>query len=137
MAFAALGRLVELRRGALLHRHGAAYSGFYVLLEGAVEFSRMLPDGRQYVMPYVPPGQLFGLAILLGEEEDDEPGSWWYSCPCGCGHVGRLFVAVDRKPPQTPSWSWTGGKEAATLSPSVHHVGHWHGWLRAGVWESC
>jgi hypothetical protein len=75
-------------------------------------------------------------AILLGEEEED-PGAWWYCCPCGCGHVGRLYVGVVRKPPQSPSWAWTGGKEAATLSPSVHHVGHWHGWLKNGVWESC
>jgi CRP-like cAMP-binding protein len=66
--FAALGRVVHHARGVLLHRHGSPHSRFYVVLEGAVEFSRVLPDGRQYVMPYVPAGQLVGIAALLGKQ---------------------------------------------------------------------
>lgn len=31
-----------------------------------------------------------------------------------------------------PSWSWDGNLERPTLSPSVHHIGHWHGYVRAG-----
>jgi CRP-like cAMP-binding protein len=64
--FARLGRCIERRQGVLLHRRGTVHSGFYVLLQGAVEFSRVLPDGRHYVMPYIPAGQLFGVAALLG-----------------------------------------------------------------------
>lgn len=71
------------------------------------------------------------------DAEADAPTFWWYCCPCGCGHVGRLHVGEATKPAESPSWAWTGGREAATLMPSVHHVGHWHGWLRNGVWESC
>lgn len=56
-----------------------------------------------------------------------------YACPCGCGNVG----ALDFKPAPSPSWQWDGNLDEPTLSPSVHHVGHWHGWLRKGVWESC
>lgn len=30
------------------------------------------------------------------------------------------------------SWEWDGNREKPTLNPSVHHIGHWHGWIRAG-----
>ncbi|TIT40201.1 MAG: hypothetical protein E5W76_17225 [Mesorhizobium sp.] len=56
-----------------------------------------------------------------------------YICPCGCGATGALAF----RPAPSPSWEWDGNEEAPTLSPSVHHVGHWHGYLRAGIWESC
>lgn len=56
-----------------------------------------------------------------------------YVCPCGCGKTGALGF----RPQPSPSWEWDGNQESPTLSPSVHHVGHWHGWLRNGVWESC
>jgi hypothetical protein len=61
------------------------------------------------------------------------PAGMIYSCPCGCGAKGSLNF----RPHASPSWEWDGNTEAPTLSPSVHHVGHWHGWLRNGVWESC
>jgi hypothetical protein len=35
------------------------------------------------------------------------------------------------------SWTWDGNEDAPTLTPSVHHVGAWHGWIRAGRMESC
>lgn len=56
-----------------------------------------------------------------------------YVCPCGCERVGALHF----KPRQSPSWDWDGNRLAPTLTPSVHHVDHWHGWLRAGLWTSC
>jgi hypothetical protein len=66
------------------------------------------------------------------------PGGMLYACPCGCGHMGSLmFRPVPDGFPGHPSWEWDGNMEAPTLSPSVHHVGHWHGFLRNGVWESC
>lgn len=58
-----------------------------------------------------------------------------YSCPCGCGAAGAVRVGENEKPAEAPSWAWTGGKEATTFHPSVHHVGHWHGWLKNGYWE--
>ena len=30
------------------------------------------------------------------------------------------------------SWSWDGNEESPTLSPSLHAVGSWHGWIRNG-----
>ena len=56
-----------------------------------------------------------------------------FNCPCGCGKQRSLsFEAAE-----SPRWQWDGNHDAPTLSPSVHWVGHWHGWLRNGVWESC
>ena len=60
----------------------------------------------------------------------------WYTCPCGCTANGALRVGNGFKPSEQPSWAWNGSLEAPELSPSVHHVGHWHGWLQNGVWRS-
>lgn len=56
-----------------------------------------------------------------------------YICPCGCGATGALAI----RPAPSPSWEWDGQIETITLSPSVHHVGHWHGFLKNGLWVSC
>lgn len=73
----------------------------------------------------------------FGIEETERDGTrMWYMCPCGCGHVGFLRVGRLSKPAKSPSWFWNGSLEEPELSPSVHHIGHWHGWLRGGVWRS-
>lgn len=36
-----------------------------------------------------------------------------------------------------PNWAWDGNEDAPTLSPSIHNIGHWHGFLRNGRFESC
>jgi hypothetical protein len=58
-----------------------------------------------------------------------------FICPCGCGALSPLHF--DNDEPTDPSWTWDGNRQKPTLHPSVHWVGHWHGWLRNGVWESC
>ena len=60
---------------------------------------------------------------------------FWFVCP-GC----RFITAVALRPvvdgsPQ--SWDFDGNIQAPTLSPSINHVGCWHGWLTAGVFRSC
>lgn len=65
--------------------------------------------------------------------DDGSVAGMIYCCPCGCGVTGALAF----RPRPSPSWEWDGNRHAPTLSPSVHHVGHWHGWLRNGIWESC
>ena len=51
-----------------------------------------------------------------------------------------VIINVERpgqeKPP-SPSWSWDGNTEKPTLSPSIHVIGFWHGWLRSGRFVSC
>lgn len=34
---------------------------------------------------------------------------------------------------QGEAWGWDGNEDCPTLTPSIHAVGHWHGWLKAGV----
>ena len=63
----------------------------------------------------------------------NSPAGMNYVCPCGCGALAPLYF----KPEPSPSWHWDGNREQPTLTPSVHHQGHWHGYLKAGVWESC
>lgn len=70
-----------------------------------------------------------------------------FDCPCrqeNCEWGGKIAVAfrnpIDGGPPfpDKTRWERTGDTiETLTLSPSIHCVGHWHGWLRNGVLESC
>lgn len=67
---------------------------------------------------------------------DRYPAGMIFSCPCGCGRQRSLqFRPADE--PERASWQWDGNVESPTLQPSVHWRGHWHGWLRNGVWTSC
>lgn len=69
-----------------------------------------------------------------------------FSCPCGCGaHHGGYFTGGPH------SWGFDGNLEKPTVTGSFgchpnkgrpdEHVGpdgyHWHGHLRAGVFEEC
>jgi hypothetical protein len=47
-----------------------------------------------------------------------------------------LKPARPRKTPDT-AWEFDGNREKPTLTPSVHCHGHWHGFIRAGRYESC
>lgn len=33
-------------------------------------------------------------------------------------------------------WGWDGNEDKPTVEPSIHWVGHWHGFLRQGRLES-
>ena len=74
------------------------------------------------------------------EYRDRSDGSLWgvaFFCPCGCGNESYLPIAGHGHPQE---WEWDGNREAPTLSPSVFNTGmpcQWHGWLRAGEWQSC
>ena len=75
-------------------------------------------------------------SFRVTEADTDGEQTFWYCCPCGCGSLGPLTVGNGFKPKSTPSWHWSGSTDKPTLKPSVHHVGHWHGWLTDGVWRS-
>lgn len=30
------------------------------------------------------------------------------------------------------AWGWDGNEDSPTITPSIHTVGIWHGWVRAG-----
>ena len=76
-------------------------------------------------------------SFRVSTRDSDGWQQFWYCCPCGCGATAPLTVGNKFKPDGGPSWLWDGSTDAPTLSPSVNHVGHWHGFLRRGVWESC
>ncbi len=44
---------------------------------------------------------------------------------------------VDRKNQCDAQWSLSGTRDKPTLSPSLHWVGYWHGWLKDGFLQSC
>jgi len=59
-------------------------------------------------------------------------------CP-GCGTLSALQLRKPSLWPGVPNkdWHWDGDEAAPTLSPSIHHVGCWHGHLKKGRFESC
>jgi len=58
----------------------------------------------------------------------------WVAVPSPC----ETGIAVGRLPVNQPNgWSFDGNRERPTLTPSIHCVDHWHGFLRAGRLESC
>lgn len=72
-----------------------------------------------------PPGEKSGITMV---------------CPCGCGTQHYLpFRGAPYTTDLGPAWGWDGNVEAPTLSPSVRMLTPcaWHGYLRAGFWESC
>lgn len=75
-------------------------------------------------------------SISVAPPDDDGETSLWYCCPCGCGAIAPLLVGVRFKPAGPgATWNWNGSTTEPTLHPSVHHIGHWHGWLRDGYWS--
>jgi len=44
---------------------------------------------------------------------------------------------VDRRNQCGAQWVLSGSMDAPTLSPSLHWVGCWHGWLERGFMRSC
>lgn len=81
--------------------------------------------------------RLPGSFWLSAPDADDGLQRFWYCCPCGCGRTAPLLVGNGFKPVNGPSWNWNGSASEPTLTPSVNHKGHWHGWLRGGYWEAC
>lgn len=56
----------------------------------------------------------------------DDSLSRWELAPDG--------IAESERP--RPSWRWDGNHDAPTLTPSLHLVGVWHGWMKEGRLES-
>lgn len=96
-----------------------------------------------------PPRRLVDLNPRWIKTTDGEVWGISYDCPCGlldCENGGRQVVPTKSdftgKPTGSDSatrgWDLSGDSfENITLSPSIHQVGHWHGFLRSGVLESC
>lgn len=35
------------------------------------------------------------------------------------------------------AWTWDGNRERPTIAPSIHVIGHWHGFVENGQIRSC
>lgn len=51
------------------------------------------------------------------------------------GGVGWIYNewTINHKNDCDASWTWDGNEQKPTLSPSLHDVGIWHGWVQAGM----
>jgi hypothetical protein len=95
--------------------------------------ARAFSDREEFARQKVP-GSIYVGSVYEGKDWEH----LWYTCPCGCGAQAPIRVGNGFKPvTDTASWNWNGSLDRPTLVPSVHHVGHWHGWLTDGVWRSC
>ncbi len=60
-----------------------------------------------------------------------------FICPCGCGDLCGIRVRDDGQN-VNGAWGWDRNEESPTCTPSIAINGnHWHGYLKAGVFESC
>lgn len=69
----------------------------------------------------------------------EQPDAIEFDCPCGekCTWT-RVYLPITGRVQHPVTWDATGDTfERLTLSPSIHAVGHWHGWLRNGELHSC
>jgi CRP-like cAMP-binding protein len=55
-------------KGASLFEQGAPAESFFLLLDGHVQASKLTPDGRQMVIRYIDPGELFGIAAQIRQK---------------------------------------------------------------------
>lgn len=67
-------------------------------------------------------------------------GDWYFSEGENPDHLfiyipGSGVVAWPLKPEKAVNghwWRWDGNRDAPTLTPSLHLIGQWHGWMRNG-----
>ena len=64
-ALLAPARARRFDKGAAVFEQGAAADAFFLLLDGHVQASKLTPDGRQIVVRYINPGELFGIAAQI------------------------------------------------------------------------
>lgn len=89
----------------------------------------------------VQPGDFWWGREAVRLEDGTEHGYrvMWAKWPDGC--FGCIPIEPVPDPVKSsryarPTWGWDQNERAPTLTPSIHHIGHWHGWVRAGRMES-
>jgi Family of unknown function (DUF6527) len=81
------------------------------LLDKAGEFAWADENGKRYIM------------IALPQPTPENPDNYIIN------YIPVIFGSnISGK-----SWGWDGNEDKPTLTPSIHCVGHWHGWVRAGI----
>lgn len=97
---------------------------FDAVLVRSEEIDSDHPQAGQFCYVVNAAGEKVGLQSCLPNAGDHGDPSWGVTMFKGYG---------------TPNheWTWDGNIEKPTLKPSIHRVGHWHGWLRSGRFVSC
>ena len=67
-AVAAIASVRKAAKGKILFLEGDRAAGFYVLLSGRVRIYKASPDGKEYTIHIIKPGQLFAEAALFQGE---------------------------------------------------------------------
>lgn len=85
--------------------------------------------------------------VGIGDFVFNDERDWLYIVlPNGAGKFavdaqGRAVldpIQISRAASSGPRvWTWDGNEQSPTLSPSLHWVGHWHGYLTNGELKSC
>ncbi len=73
-----------------------------------------------------------GEAKFYGTQGGETHAGLHIACP-GCKQIiGVQFIVA-----AGPRWHWDGNVEAPTVTPSIHHIDCWHGFLTKGEFISC
>jgi CRP-like cAMP-binding protein len=67
-ALLAPARSTRFAKGATVFEQGAPAVSFYLLLDGHIQASKLTPDGRQVIIRYIEPGELFGIAAQIHQD---------------------------------------------------------------------
>lgn len=88
----------------------------------------------------------FDAVLVSGFDEAYKHGLGAYFFTARDESILAMVPSGDDEPPRLvafnigknggPRWQWDGNRESPTLSPSLHCIGHWHGFLRNGRFES-
>ena len=79
-------------------------------------------------------------------DQVDQVGDFWWRFEANGGRVLIVVIPshrtstgfirsswiVERPNSQGAQWTWDGSEDEPTLTPSLHAVGEWHGWVRRG-----
>ncbi|MGD1015683.1 MAG: Crp/Fnr family transcriptional regulator [Roseiarcus sp.] len=58
-------RSTRFAKGSTVFEQDAPAASFYLLLDGHIQASKLTPDGRQVIIRYIEPGELFGIAAPM------------------------------------------------------------------------
>lgn len=71
--------------------------------------------------------------LKKGDYYKDANGNWQVMIPCN-----EYPVQITGNVAPRVNWIVTEHEDRTiTVSPSIHAVGHWHGFLEKGFWRSC
>lgn len=111
---------------------------------GRSEWLFQLPDKRIVTLSDIPIGGMWyeqrnfaSGSIHFRARPDQSLGHLIVRCPCK-GTLGQYHDwDIDQKSSNGEGWVRIGTPPDVTATPSIHIVGDYHGWLRAGRLEEC